>query len=94
MTLIPENLGLMIYTSLGALFLYLFRQPALVNFLDKRFPKWKKGLAKEIIGLFLYVVFGGFIALIIASPNTIRQAFMSGMAWPALLEALERRESQ
>jgi len=91
MSLIPENIGLMMYTSLGSLVLYLFGRPAKADFLHDRFPEWKKGPLKTVTGFFLYVLFGGFLALILAGPDTIRQALMSGMAWPALLNIAERR---
>ena len=91
MSLIPENIGLMIYTSLGSLISYFFGQPAKADFLHDKFPGWKESPLKDVTGFFLYVLFGGFLALILAGPDTIRQAVMSGMAWPALLNVAERR---
>jgi len=91
MSLIPENIGLIIYTSLGALILYLFGQPAKADFLHDRFPEWKKSPLKALTEFLLYVVLGGLLALILAGPDTIRQAVMSGMAWPALLNVTERK---
>lgn len=77
--------------SAASAILYLLGDRPQSNYLSGPFPSWPDGKAKDAFAFLVYVAAGGFIVVVLAEPNTVRQAVFAGLGWPALVGVARRR---
>lgn len=90
-TMTREQIILYCAAGIASGLLYLLGERPEENYLNRAFPKWPHGKIKDFVAFILYVVAGSFIVVVLAEPNTVRQAVFAGLGWPAVIGVTRRR---